>query len=145
MSESVAASHHRVVESGEITERSVRILIVEDNADVAEALAHFLDALGHRVRLAHDGPSGIEAAREEIPELMIIDIGLPEVDGYEVARQVRKLPGAEIAILLALTGSATEQDRKRSLDAGFDHHFVKPVDPAVIQAIVVELSLTPRP
>ncbi len=121
-------------------QRSVRILVVEDNADVAEALAQLLDVLGHRVRTVHEGRSAIEAAREEIPELLIIDIGLPDIEGHEVARQVRKLPGAERATLVALTGYGTPADRHRSLEAGFDHHLVKPVDPEAIQAIVAGLE-----
>ena len=116
---------------------SVRILVVEDNADVAEALGQLLEVLGgHRVRIAHDGRAGLAAAREEIPEIMIIDIGLPEVDGYEVARQVRKLPGSERATLVALTGHGMPEDRRRSLEAGFDHHLVKPIPPEALRAIV---------
>jgi signal transduction histidine kinase/ActR/RegA family two-component response regulator len=122
------------------TQRSVRILVVEDNADVAEALAQLLEVLGHRVRTVHQGRAGIEAAREELPELMIVDIGLPEIDGYEVARQVRRLAGGEHAVLVALTGYGMAEDRQKALEAGFDRHLVKPVDPEAIHEIVATVS-----
>ncbi len=106
-----------------------RILIVDDNQDAAESLAEFLAECGHLVRTAHDGPSGIELAASFKPTICLIDIGLPVMDGYEVARRLRALEGLPTGVrLLAVTGYGQGGDRRRSSEAGFDDHLVKPVD-----------------
>ena len=110
--------------------RPARVLIVEDNQDAAESLRLLLEVLGHQVRVAHSGPEGVEAAARWLPEVVVSDIGLPGIDGYEVARRVRRLPGLEDALLVALTGYGAEEDRRRAREAGFSHHLVKPADPA---------------
>jgi CheY-like chemotaxis protein len=84
---------------------------------------------GQEVEVAHDGPSALGLARAFLPQVVLLDIGLPGMDGYEVARRLRGIPGLEAVTLLALTGWGQEQDRQRSLGAGFDQHLVKPVDP----------------
>ncbi|HEX8202371.1 MAG TPA: response regulator, partial [Isosphaeraceae bacterium] len=95
----------------------------------ARILAKLLQVFGHRVFLAHDGPSGLAAARAHQPDVVLLDIGLPGMDGYEVARRLRASPEFADTLLVALTGWGQEDDRRRSRAAGFDHHLVKPVDP----------------
>lgn len=109
--------------------RPARILIVDDNEDAVESLAEFLTELGHEVRTAHDGPSALEVTEAFHPSICLVDIGLPVMDGYEVAKRLRgmeALPGN--VRLVALTGYGQEADRRRSKEAGFDGHLVKPVD-----------------
>ncbi len=109
--------------------QSRRVLVVDDNADSAESLAILLQMQGHDVRMAHDGPSALAAAREHRPELVLLDIGLPAgMDGYELAQRLRPEAGLERAVIVAVTGYGQEDDRRRAADAGFDGHLVKPVD-----------------
>ena len=116
--------------------RPLRILIVEDNADSRESLKHLLMLKGHQVYEATDGPSAIEAILRERPHVALMDIGLPELDGYEVARQVRSQPGSQDTMLVALTGYGLETDRERARDAGFDAHLVKPLDPVKLNEVL---------
>lgn len=115
-----------------------RIVLVEDNHDAAESFQVLLELIGHSVSVAHDGATAIDTARSSPPDVMIIDIGLPGMDGYEVARAVRAEPGLEHVVLVALTGRSEDEDRRRALAAGFDHHLVKPVNPDVLIALVAE-------
>jgi signal transduction histidine kinase len=108
--------------------RPARVLLVEDNLDAAEALGELLRVWGHPVALAHDGLSALQAARETRPEIVLLDIGLPGMDGYEVAQRLRGTAELEGVKLIALTGYGQEADRRLSSLAGFDHHLVKPVD-----------------
>ena len=117
-----------------------RVLLVEDNPDTAEGMRMLLDLLGHRVRAVQDGPSALEAARAMLPDVMLVDIGLPGMDGYELARRVRQDPALRHVILVALTGYGREEDRLRALRAGFNHHLVKPVNPDALQGLVAQLS-----
>jgi PAS domain S-box-containing protein len=105
-----------------------RILVVDDNVDAAESLAMILRLEGQEVRVAHDGPSALEAAPVYRPEVVFLDIGMPGMDGYEVARRLRQVPGLEGTVLIALTGWGQDQDRRRSQEAGFDRHLLKPVE-----------------
>src|SRR5262249_14722787 len=116
-----------------------RILVVDDNPDAGDTLARLLELNGHEVRLARDGPTALEAARDFRPEIVLLDIGLPRMDGYEVARRLREQPGTKHALLVALTGYCQEEDRRRSQAAGFDHHLVKPADPGVLQRLLAEM------
>jgi PAS domain S-box-containing protein len=109
-----------------------RILIVDDNADAAETLALLLRLNGHDVQTALDGPAAVEAARAFQPDVALLDIGLPGMDGYEVARRLRREPGLKDVRLVAVTGYGREEDRLRSREAGFDHHLTKPVEPCVL-------------
>ncbi|PYQ42921.1 MAG: hybrid sensor histidine kinase/response regulator, partial [Acidobacteria bacterium] len=111
-------------------------LVVDDNADSAEALALALGAIGHEVRLAGDGPSALDVAAEFKPEVVLLDIGLPGMDGYEVARRFRARKEWAGIVLVALTGYGQEEDRRRAQDAGFDHHLVKPIPPEAILAVL---------
>jgi signal transduction histidine kinase/CheY-like chemotaxis protein len=113
-----------------------RVLVVDDNVDVAASLARFLELTGHDVRTAHDGPAALDAVRADRPEVVLLDIGLPGMDGYEVARRLRELLATAGVVLVALTGYGQEGDRRRSREAGFDHHLVKPVDPAALQELL---------
>jgi CheY-like chemotaxis protein len=103
------------------------VLLVEDNADAAESLAMLLTLLGHDVRAVGDGPSAIAAIRDETPDVALVDIGLPGMDGYELARRLRALDHAQI-LLVALTGYGHENDKLRAAEAGFHAHLVKPID-----------------
>jgi PAS domain S-box-containing protein len=122
-----------------------RILVVDDNADAAEALALALSMTGHAVELAADGPSALAAAAAFRPEVVLLDIGLPGMDGYEVARHLRKEKGSEGLVLVALTGYGQEADRRRAKAAGFDHHLIKPVTPDAILAVLGPSEPPPGP
>jgi two-component system, sensor histidine kinase len=105
-----------------------RILIVDDNRDAADTLGELLSALGATVSVAHSGRAALDTFSSFAPDAVLLDIGMPEMDGYEVARRIRALPGHEEVLLIALTGWGQEHDQQRSLVAGFDHHVVKPPD-----------------
>ena len=114
----------------------VRLLIVDDNADAAIVLADAFSSRGYPTRIAHDGPEALVAAAEFRPDIAILDIGLPVMDGYELAARLRELPGAGGMRLIAVTGYGQPSDREKTLAAGFDHHFVKPVDFNAIETAV---------
>jgi two-component system CheB/CheR fusion protein len=112
---------------------------VDDNKDAADSMALLLRLGGHQVRVAHDGPAGLEAADSSPPEVVLLDIGLPKgMDGYEVARRLRARPEMDGALLIALTGYGQEEDRRRSREAGFDAHLVKPVDPEALRELIAQ-------
>ena len=116
--------------------RKHRLLVVDDNKDAADSLAILLRMNGHDVQLAYNGPSAIELASTYLPDIVFLDIGMPVVDGYEVARQLRKIPHLQNAILTALTGWGQDEDRQRTAQAGFDFHLVKPVDPKAVETLL---------
>jgi len=113
-----------------------RVLIVDDNVDAAESLAVVLRIGGHELRTAHDGPAALQAAQAFRPEVILLDIGLPMMDGYEVARRLRATPGMGNAVLVALTGYGQEEDRRQAASAGFDVHLTKPASLAALQAVL---------
>ncbi len=115
---------------------ALRVLVVDDNVDAAESLATLLRLEGQDVRVAHDGPAALEAAPAYRPDVVFLDIGMPGMDGYEVARRLRREPGLEGVLLVALTGWGQDEDRRRSREAGFDEHLVKPVDPAAVATLL---------
>lgn len=115
-----------------------RILVVDDNADAARMLAALLRARGHHVETAGSGAAALETASVFRPDVVLLDIGLPGMDGYEVARRLREQPEARTAFLVALTGYGRPEDRRRSTEAGFDAHLVKPVDLASLQRLLAE-------
>jgi signal transduction histidine kinase len=110
--------------------KGCRVLLVEDNEDNRQTLAAVLAIYGHRVSEAIDGNEGLEAAMTEVPDVAVVDIGLPGIDGYELARRLRSAPATRHLILIAVTGYGQAEDRARALEAGFDAHLVKPVEPA---------------
>jgi signal transduction histidine kinase/DNA-binding response OmpR family regulator len=141
----VAAERGEVPEQSPETEESSmsdgesaarRVLVVDDNADAAGTLAMLLRLGGHEVRVAHDGNAALEAARPFAPEVVLLDIGLPGLDGYEVARRMRSRPETAGALLVAVSGYGQEEDRRRSREAGFDHHLIKPVDFQVLRDVL---------
>jgi PAS domain S-box-containing protein len=116
-----------------------RVLVVDDNVDAAESLAILLRMKGHEVHCAHDGPSALEAAAAVHPELILLDIGMPGMDGYEVAQRLRAGGGLGGALLVAVTGYGQEDDRARSHAAGFDEHFVKPLTSQTLREILARV------
>lgn len=117
-----------------------RVLIVDDNGDAAEMLAELLELLGYESRVALEAFSALKIAPEFNPDIMLIDIGLPEVNGYELAQRMRAIPQFASARLMALTGYGQEVDRQNAIDAGFDEHLVKPVDVERLQSILADES-----
>lgn len=122
----------------------MRILVVDDNHDVADSLGILLQLSGHEVQVVYDGPLALATISSYRPDVVLLDIGMPGMNGYEVARQVRKRPGLKDLPLIAMTGWGQEEDRRHSKEAGFNHHIVKPVDPATLALVLKELSLTPK-
>lgn len=112
------------------------ILIVDDNADAAEALAESLKIYGYEVYIAHDGSTAIEQARRLHPEVMILDIGMPTMSGYEVAQSIRATAGAHSPMLIAVTGYTQQSDRITAHQAGFEHYFAKPLDIRKLTAVL---------
>jgi two-component system CheB/CheR fusion protein len=110
--------------------------VVDDNVDAAESLALLLRAVGHEVHTAYDGRAALRSVEALCPEVVVLDIGLPGMDGYEVARRLRQQEGLDQPFLVALTGYGQEEDRRRSAAAGFDVHLVKPADPDTVQDLV---------
>jgi CheY-like chemotaxis protein len=115
-------------DSAEPSDRPLRMLLVDDLADTRRIFGRLLEILGYQVGTARDGPSALEAALEFRPDVVLLDIGLPGMNGYEVAQRMRQEPGLQKAVLVAITGYGQESDRQRSREAGFDHHLVKPPD-----------------
>jgi PAS domain S-box-containing protein len=115
-----------------------RILVVDDNENAAKVLGMLLTALGNDVRTTFDGFTAIELAESFLPEIILLDIGMPKLNGYETARRIREQPWGKNMLLAALTGWGQEEDKRRTREAGFDHHFVKPVEPAILQKLLAE-------
>ena len=105
----------------------------------------FLEALGHRVRVVRNGTTALDEARANVPDVMLIDIGLPDIDGYEVARRMRQQPESRHAVLVALTGHGTVEAREAAFRAGFDDHLVKPVNPDALQDLVTRVGKSAGP
>ena len=127
-------------ETAEPTGPCLRILVVDDNVDAAQTLGLLLKASGHDVRTAYDGLSAVEVALDFGPSVALLDIGLPGIDGYEVAKRLRQAPTLSGVVLVAMTGYGQEGDKLRSQDAGFNHHLVKPADFGKVQEILATVS-----
>ncbi len=121
--------------------RSLRLLIVDDNRDAADTLAVLLHMLGNETRVVYDGEAAVALAEEYRPDFVLLDIGLPKLDGYGVARRIRQQPWGRETVLIATTGWGQASDREAARDAGFDHHLVKPVDPDAVSAILARGSV----
>ena len=114
------------------------VLVVDDNADTAESLAMLLRLYGHEVTTAHSGPTGLQAALAQPWDVVLADLGLPGIDGYEVARRIREHTAKPL--LIAITGYGQAEDRQRSKEAGFDYHLVKPIDPQRLQDLLSKVG-----
>jgi CheY-like chemotaxis protein len=120
------------------------VLIVDDNQDAAEMLSEYVGSLGYRVWTAFDGPSALRVALETAPAIALLDIGLPVMDGFELAGRLREMPGSDGLKLVAITGYGQASDRERSRSAGFDAHLVKPVDMDALEDLLRLLSVRPN-
>jgi CheY-like chemotaxis protein len=130
------------VRTGEVAAPARRVLIVDDDLDNAEGLALLCRLAGHEVEVAQDGPTAIEKAKSFHPEVVVLDIGMPGMDGIETCRQLRGLSECPRPFVIAVTGWGLSADYDRTRAAGFDHHLVKPVEP---QQLLAMLSASPRP
>jgi CheY-like chemotaxis protein len=119
---------------------SSRILMVDDNEDAAECLAMMLRAGGHEVRTANDGPAAFDSAKQHRLEVVLLDIGLPRMDGYEVARRLREQAGMRDVVVVAVAGYGEEEDRGRAMEAGFDAHLTKAADLATFQQLLADFA-----
>jgi CheY-like chemotaxis protein len=117
-------------------------MVVDDNVDAAAMLAMLLEASGHRVTVEHDPLRALERADEEAPQACLLDIGLPGIDGYELARRLRARSATAHALLVAITGYGQDSDRQRARAAGFDRHLVKPIDLGILQDVLAERRVT---
>lgn len=113
-----------------------RILVADDNRDAADSLGLLLELGGHEVLVAHSGTEALSLGRLHRPHIVILDIGMPDIDGHDVAREVRREEWGRGALILALTGWGQTEDKERARAAGFDRHLTKPVDPEVVEGIV---------
>ncbi len=124
----------------ETLSRALRVLVVDDSEDTTELLGTLLEMAGHSIQVAHNGPSALEVAASFRPDAIILDIGLPGLDGYQVAQRLREDPTLKNVTLIAVTGYGQEEDLRRSREVGFDHHLVKPIDPGELQRMLAELA-----
>lgn len=131
-----------LTETGQPTTRPLRVLVVDDNVDTVLGFSMLLKASGHDVRTAHDGPTAVQAAIEYRPDVVLLDIGLPGLNGYEVAKRIRQHPDLKYVMLVALTGYGQESDRETSLQAGFNHHLVKPARFEQLQQILATVPVS---
>jgi len=129
-------------ESDQPTTRPLNVLVVDDNVDTVLSFTMLLKASGHHVRAAHDGPTAVQMALDDRPDVVLLDIGLPGLNGYEVAKRIRQQPDYENVVLIALTGYGQDSDRQSSLQAGFDHHLVKPARMTQLQQILAKVPVS---
>jgi CheY-like chemotaxis protein len=120
----------------------LQILVVDDNQDVVETTSMLLQAWGHRTLNAHDGASGLALVASETPHAVLMDLGMPRIDGFEMARRIRELPGGKTVRLIAMSGWGQPADRERALAAGIDEHLVKPVDPTRLRELLDRIAKT---
>ena len=118
------------------TGQGLRVVVADDNADAAESLSELLSLCGNEVRTAADGAAAFEIAEVFQPQAMVVDIAMPVLNGHELCRKVRATPWGRDVLMIAASGWGQQDDRQRSLDAGFDHHLVKPVDYAAVEALL---------
>jgi CheY-like chemotaxis protein len=132
------ASGDEALGAGVQSPGGLRVMVVDDNVDAAQMLAALLEVQGHAVCVEYDARGALERARLERPEVLLLDIGLPDMDGYELARRLRSQPESAHATLVALTGYGQSQDRKEAEQAGFDHYLVKPADMDQVNEVLAE-------
>jgi CheY-like chemotaxis protein len=119
--------------------RRFKILVVDDNHDSALSLAMMLSIMGHDTRTAHDGESAVATAETFLPDVVLLDIGLPKLNGYEVAQRIRKTSWGATMYLIAVTGWGQDEDRQRSSEVGLNLHMVKPVEPSALEKLLETL------
>lgn len=119
---------------------ALRILIVDDNRDGADSMAMMLKMMGHQISTAYDGEDAVETAARVAPDVILLDIGLPKLNGYEACRRIRSTRAGKDMVIIAQTGWGQEEDRQRTRDAGFDHHLVKPVEAQDLLKLLASLS-----
>jgi CheY-like chemotaxis protein len=117
-----------------------RILVVDDNRDSADSLARMLKLLGHEIATAHNGLEAVEMVGAFQPDVALLDLGIPKLNGYEAARHIRQQPCGKDRLLVGLTGWGQEEDKRRTFEAGFDHHLTKPVDPAALEKLLAKVA-----
>jgi CheY-like chemotaxis protein len=122
------------------TPKRFRILVVDDNHDSALSMAMMLSIMGHETRTAHDGESAVTTAESFLPEVVLLDIGLPKMNGYEVAQRIREKPWGVSMFLIAVTGWGQDEDRERSSEVGLNLHMVKPVEPSALEKLLAGLT-----
>ena len=115
-----------------------RILVVDDNKDAADSLTMILMLKGHEARTANDGPTAITLGAEFLPRVIILDLGMPGLNGYDTARHIRTTPWGKDTLLIALTGWGQPEDKQRCIDAGFDFHLTKPVEPDELAQLLAD-------
>jgi CheY-like chemotaxis protein len=123
-----------------VTPKRFRILVVDDNHDSALSLAMMLSIMGHETRTAHDGESAVATAESFLPDVVLLDIGLPKLNGYEVAQRIREQAWGTSMFLIAVTGWGQDEDRQRSSEVGLNVHMVKPVEPAALEQLLAGLA-----
>jgi len=126
------------------TENRQKVLVVDDNKDSAQTLAMMLKIMGNDVRTAHDGLEAIEKAQEYLPQVILLDLGMPKLNGYDVCRRIREQSWGTSIVIIALTGWGQAEDRQRTKEAGFDHHLVKPVDVAKLKELLDAAARRPQ-
>jgi len=119
--------------------RRFKILVVDDNHDSALSMAMMLQIMGHDTRTAHDGESAVATAETYLPEVVLLDIGLPKLNGYEVAQRIREKTWGQTMYLIAVTGWGQDEDRQRSSEVGLNLHMVKPVEPAALEKLLAAM------
>jgi CheY-like chemotaxis protein len=117
-------------------EKKLRVLVVEDNRDSADSLKLLLELFGYDVAVAYTGPAGVATAKAWRPDVVVCDLGLPELDGYGVVRELRRNPDTSKARMIAVTGYGSDEDRLKTREAGFDAHLTKPADPAALEQLL---------
>lgn len=130
--------------SSSTTDTVPRVLVVDDNKDSAQTLGMMLKIMGNDVRTAHDGLEAIEQAADYRPHVILLDLGMPKLNGYDVCRRIREQDWGSDIMIIALTGWGQAEDRQRTKEAGFDHHLVKPVDVAKLNELLESSKLRRR-
>lgn len=129
------AAHTNIVSAAPRSER-LRILVADDNVEGASLLRALLSQRGHEVTVVHSGEDAVRVAKETLPQVGLIDIGMPGMNGYAVAEELRRDPDTNAMFLLAVTGWGQEEDKRKAIEAGFDAHVIKPADPDELQALL---------